>query len=348
VPKELYQKLFLPVKQEFWYYGYMKIVFSGAQASGEMTIGNYLGAFRHFAPLQDEADQTLYCVVDLHAITVPQDPKILRKNIYNAVASLLASGVDPKKSIVFVQSEVSEHAELTWILNSIATVGEVSRMTQYKEKAEGKDSVSVGLFDYPVLMAADILLYDTTSVPVGEDQKQHLELTRDLAIRFNNRFGKTFVVPEPEIAKEGARIMSLQDPGKKMSKSDPSELSYVLLTDSDEAIRDKFKRAVTDSGTETKAGKDKPTLTNLLTIYSLCADKSVAEIEKEYAGKGYAEFKAGLAEVVVQKLKPIREKIQGYSETELDKILADGAERAREIASKKLVEVKKKVGLGRA
>lgn len=326
----------------------MKTVFSGAQASGEMTIGNYLGAFRHFAPLQDGADLALYCVVDLHAITVPQDPQVLRKNIYNAAASLLASGVDPKKSIIFVQSEVSEHAELAWVLNSVATVGEMSRMTQYKEKAEGRDSVSVGLFDYPVLMAADILLYDTTHVPVGEDQKQHLELTRDLANRFNGRFGKTFVVPEPEIAKEGARIMSLQDPAKKMSKSDPSELSYILLTDSNEAIRDKFKRAVTDSGSEIKAGKDKPALTNLLTIYSLCADKPVSEIEKDYSGKGYAEFKSGLAEVVVQKLKPIREKIQGYSETELDKILADGAERAREIASKKLIEVKTKVGLGRA
>jgi tryptophanyl-tRNA synthetase len=286
-------------------------------------------------------------VVDLHAITVPQDPETLRTATYEVAAVFLACGVDPGRSVLFVQSDVSEHAELAWILNTVATMGELARQTQYKEKGEGQGSVSVGLFDYPVLMAADILLYDTTHVPVGDDQKQHVELARDLAGRFNSRFGETFVLPEPTIAAEGARIMSLQDPAKKMSKSDPNEASYILLIDSDEAIRAKVKRAVTDSGSEITAGADKPALTNLLTIYSLCSGKSVEELERQYEGQTYAMFKEELAEAVITTLSPIRERIQGYSQDELDRILNEGAERAREMAGSKLRQVKQKVGLSR-
>ena len=325
----------------------MKRIFSGVQPSGEMTIGNYLGAFRHFGPSQTQADQSLFCIVDLHAITVPQKPEELRGNIYHVAAVLLASGVDPERSILFAQSDVSEHAELTWILNCIATMGELSRMTQYKEKGEGRDSVSVGLFDYPVLMATDIIIYDTTHVPVGEDQRQHVELARDLAERFNKRFGETFAVPEPVIAREGARIMSLQDPKRKMSKSDPSELSYILLTDSDDATREKVGRAVTDSEAEIKSGADKPALSNLLTIFALCADTPISELEQKYTAKGYAEFKSDLAEAVIARVAPLREKIRDYSEEDLDRILGEGAERARKLAQAKMIQVKKAVGLWR-
>lgn len=325
----------------------MKTVFSGVQPSGAMTIGNYLGAFRHFGPLQDEAERSIYCVVDLHAITIPQDSEALQAAITEVTAVFLASGVDPGRSILFAQSDVSQHAELAWILNTIATMGELSRQTQYKEKGEAQGSVSVGLFDYPVLMAADILLYDTTHVPVGDDQKQHVELARDLAQRFNSRHGETFVLPEPMIAKEGARIMSLQDPAKKMSKSDANDASYILLTDSDETIRVKLKRAVTDSGAEIKAGSDKPALTNLLTIYSLVSGKSVSELEQQYEHSNYATFKEELAEAVVAGIGPIREKIQSYSHEELDRILRDGAGKASELARPKLKDVKEKLGLWR-
>jgi tryptophanyl-tRNA synthetase len=328
----------------------MKRIFSGVQPSGSPTLGNYIGAFQHFVRLQDEADETIYCVVDLHAITVPQDPEQLHKRIREVAMIYLACGIDPQQSLLFVQSSVSAHAELGWILNCFASTGELSRMTQYKDKSrKGEIDVSAGLFDYPVLMAADILLYDTTHVPVGEDQKQHVELARDLAQRVNRRFGKEiFVVPQPELPKQGKRIMSLDNPAKKMEKSSTSENSYILLLDDPEVIRGKIKRAVTDSGSQIKSGSDKPALTNLLTIFSECTSRSVEQIESEFSGKGYGEFKAGLAEAVIQKLTPIQQKYRELEKNsgELEAILTQGAERARAIAEKKLSEVNAIVGLG--
>jgi tryptophanyl-tRNA synthetase len=328
----------------------MKRIFSGVQPSGSPTLGNYIGAFQHFVRLQDEADETIYCVVDLHAITVPQDPEQLHKRTREVAMIYLACGIDPQRSLLFVQSQVSAHAELAWILNCFTSMGELSRQTQFKDKSrKGEIDVSVGLFDYPTLMAADILLYDTTHVPVGEDQKQHVELSRDLAQRVNRRFGKDlFVVPQPELPKQGKRIMSLDNPANKMDKSASSENSYILLLDPPDLIRNKIKRAVTDSDSEIKSGADKPALTNLLTIFSECSGRSVQEIEKEFSGKGYGDFKAALADAVVEKLTPIQQKYRELEKNpdELDKILTQGAERARKIADKKLAEVKTTVGLG--
>ena len=267
----------------------MKRIFSGIQPSGNIHLGNYLGAIKQWVDLADQFDESIYCVVDLHAITTQQDPKILRKKILEVAALYIASGVDPDKSAIFVQSSRPEHSELAWILNCQAKMGELYRMTQFKEKSvKGTgDSAGVGLFVYPTLMAADILLYNATHVPVGEDQKQHVELTRDLAMRFNKNFGETFVIPEPIINKETARIMGLDDPTKKMSKSASSPYNYIAITDDADTIRNKIKRAVTDSGSEVKAGPDKPALTNLLTIFSEVTGKTAEEIEKEFAGKGY-------------------------------------------------------------
>lgn len=326
----------------------MERLFSGIQPSGNLHLGNYLGAIKQWLPLQDQYE-AIFCVVDMHAITVPQDPAELRKKTIEIAKIYLAAGIDPEKSTLFVQSHVPAHAELGWILNTITTMGELGRMTQFKDKAQGGgvDTSGVGLFDYPVLMAADILLYDTATVPVGEDQKQHVELTRDLAQRFNSRFGETFVVPEPLIQREGARIMGLDDPTKKMSKSAASEYNYIALSDDADTIRKKIKKAVTDSGSEIVYADDKPALKNLINIYTLLSGKKVDEVEAMYVGKGYGDFKADLAEVVVNFLVPFQERLAAISDDEVLVVLRAGAEKARAIAEKKVAAVYEKVGFVR-
>jgi tryptophanyl-tRNA synthetase len=322
-----------------------KRIFSGAQPTGNVHLGNYLGALRNWVVLQHEYE-SIYCIVNLHAITLPQDPKALAEKTRELARIYLAVGIDPKVSTVFIQSDVSEHAELTWILNCIARLSELERMTQFKEKArKQRENVGVGLFDYPVLMAADILLYQTDLVPVGEDQKQHLELTRDLAIRFNRDFGETFRVPEPYIPKVGARIMSLSDPTKKMSKSDDDPNGCVMLLDDDDTIRRKFKRAVTDSGTEIRFDEGRPAINNLLTIYGLMTGSEPAEVESHFAGKGYAQLKQHLADVTIDFLKPFQERVSGISDAELDDVLAQGRDKAKRIASVTLKNVMERMGL---
>src|SRR5207245_7159844 len=300
----------------------MKRIFSGAQPTGNVHLGNYLGALRNWVALQNEYE-SFFCIVNLHAITVAQDPKVLAAKTRELARIYLAVGIDPEVSTIFVQSEVSEHAELTWLLNCITRMSELERMTQFKEKArKQQENVGVGLFDYRWLMSADILLYQTDLVPVGEDQKQHLELTRDIAIRFNRDYRQTFVVPEPFIPKVGARIMSLADPTKKMSKSDEeSEAGCIMLLDDADAVRRKFKRAVTDSGTEIRFDESRPAINNLLTIYHLLTDKSQAEIEEHFTGKGYAALKQELAEVCIDFLKPIQLRVRSIDDDELDQIL---------------------------
>lgn len=324
-----------------------KIVFSGIQPSGIPHIGNYIGALSQWADLQSKY-QTYFAIVDLHAITVPQSPQELQHNTYLTAAILLAIGIDHRRSALFVQSHVPAHSELGWILNTIATMGEMSRMTQFKDKSGSKqDSVSVGLFDYPALMTADILLYSANLVPVGDDQKQHVELARDLAQRFNSRYSKTFTVPEPLIRTQGARIMNLQNPDKKMSKSDDSDKGYILITDAPDVIRKKIMSAVTDSGTTIKFDPARKALYNLLTIYKVFSGKSEAAIEKKFAGKGFGDFKRDLAELLVTTLTPMQKKIAAYMKDtkKLDRILAAGAKKADKIASQKLKEVQKKIGL---
>ena len=321
-----------------------KRIFSGIQPSGNLHIGNYLGAIKNWVTLQDEYE-SIFCVVDLHAITVPQNPEELSRKTIEIAKICLAAGIDPEKSAIFIQSHVPEHAELTWILNTIAKISELERMTQFKDKA-GKnwEGVGVGLLDYPALMAADILLYDTQVVPVGEDQVQHIELTRTLAKRFNSKFGETFVIPEPYVRKEGMRIMGLDDPGKKMSKSASSEYNYISLTDDENAVNRKIKKAVTDSGSEIIYSDSKPALKNLINIYSLFANKSVKEIEKIYVNKGYAKFKNDLAKVITGFLVPFQRKMADLSDKVVLGILKKGAEKVRPLAQKKLQEVKKKMG----
>lgn len=323
----------------------MKRVFSGIQPSGTMTIGNYLGAMKNFVKLQNEAE-CFFCVVDLHAITVPQDPTALHSNTLNLAALYLAAGIDPDKSILFAQSHVPAHAELGWILQCIAYFGELGRMTQFKDKSAHKEVVTAGLFTYPALMAADILLYQTDLVPVGEDQKQHLELTRDVAERFNNKFGQTFVTPDPYIPKIGGRIMSLEEPTKKMSKSDESAGAFISMLDEPDVIRKKISRAVTDSEREVRYDEDnKPAISNLLTIYALCADKTVDEVAAQYAGQGYGPFKKDLAEVVVATLEPIQQRYRDLlASGELEQILRKGAERAVVCAAPTIQSVKEKLG----
>ncbi|MDK2794092.1 MAG: tryptophanyl-tRNA synthetase [Caldanaerobacter sp.] len=323
----------------------MKRVFSGVQPSGDIHIGNYLGAMRQFVALQDDYD-CFFCVVDLHALTVPQDPVKLKKNTIELAALYMAIGLDPKKVTLFVQSHVSAHAELAWLLQCITYFGELSRMTQFKEKSKGKESVSVGLFTYPDLMAADILLYKTHYVPVGEDQKQHLELTRDVAQRFNNRFGETFVIPEPMILKFGARIMSLTDPTKKMSKSDADPNNRVNLLDDPDTIYRKIMKAVTDSESEIRLDwEKKPGISNLLTIYSLFTGMEVDEVVNKFKGQGYGTLKKELAEVVIDKLSVIQKNYRDISEEEVLRVLKEGAERAEDVAVETLKEVKEKMGL---
>lgn len=323
-----------------------KVVFSGVQPSGSLTIGNYIGAIRNWVALQDEYD-CYYCIVDLHSITVPQEPKDLRKNTLELLAVYLACGLDPKKCTLFIQSHVSAHAELCWVLNTMSYMGQLSRMTQYKEKSQrAGENVNAGLFTYPVLMAADILLYQADLVPVGEDQKQHLELARDLAERFNNRYSPTFKVPEPLIKKEGARIMSLQNPQKKMSKSDDNENGYILILDKPDDIRRKVKRAVTDSMGVVRYSDEQPGIKNLIEIYSAFSKDSIEDIEKRYEGLGYGKFKEDLAEVIIEGLKPIQEKFDSYMKNKdyLESVYKQGAEKARYISNKTLRKVYRKIG----
>jgi tryptophanyl-tRNA synthetase len=323
-------------------------VFSGIQPSGTSHLGTYLGALRNWVSLQNDYE-SYFCIVDLHAITVPQDPKVLRANVREMAAIFLAVGLAPERAVIFRQSRVSEHTELSWLLNCIARVGELSRMTQFKDKAQrgGAESASVGLYDYPVLQAADILLYNAHLVPVGEDQRQHLELSRTLARRFNGLYGETFVVPEPMILETGARIMALDEPSQKMSKSAPTPAGYIALLDEPNVIRRKIRRAKTDSGTEIVATPDKPALANLLNIYAGLTGRPVIEIEKQYQGKGYGDFKKDLAEVVVESLTPIRARTLELLDNprELDEVLEAGAERARDVARSTLHDTWAKLGL---
>jgi tryptophanyl-tRNA synthetase len=323
----------------------MQRIFSGVQPTNNLHLGNYLGAIKNWVELQNSYD-SFFCIVDLHAITVKQEPNTLQQNILNVAKTYLALGIDHNKSTIFAQSQVPQHAELAWILNTLAKLAELERMTQFKDKAkQNKENINMGLFDYPVLMAADILLYDTEIVPVGEDQKQHVELARDLAKRFNTAFGKTFVIPEPLIKKEGARIMGLDDPSKKMSKSAANPNNYIALLDGPEVAAKKISRAVTDSGSTIKSGVDKPALTNLLTIYSLLSGQSVKNIEKEYTNKGYADFKKGLTGVVADFLSDFQTKFNALDDNKVKIILANGAKKTRAIAEKKIDEVKSKMGL---
>ena len=325
----------------------MKRVFSGVQPTGNIHIGNYLGALRQFVELQHE-NQCVYCIVDLHSITVPQDPKELRKHILDVAALYLAVGLDPEKSTVFVQSDVPGHAELSWILTCNSYTGELSRMTQFKDKSRGSESAPTGLFTYPVLMAADILLYDTDVVPVGNDQKQHIELCRDIAIRINNKYGKTFVVPEGRFLKEGARIMSLDDPSSKMSKSAENPLSRISLLDDEKTIKKAIMRATTDSeGAIYYDLENKPGISNLLNIYSSFSGMPVEDIVNRYEGRGYGDFKKDLVEVTVDALRPIRERFQEIRPSrELIHILRDGADKANAVSEKTMKRVKERFGLG--
>ena len=325
---------------------------SGIQPSGNITLGNYIGAIRNFVKLQDNKDFTdfLVFVADMHAITVPQDKTKLRANIRSLVALYLACGLDPKKVHIFIQSEVHEHAELAWVLECNGYIGELERMTQFKDKkAKQTEGVSVGLLTYPSLMAADILLYDADVVPVGQDQKQHLELTRNLAERFNNKYGETFIIPEPFISKDGAKIMSLQDPTKKMSKSDPNPKGYVALLDDINVIKNKIKSAVTDSeGTIRYDVENKPGVSNLLTILSVIKGKDIKTLEREYEGKNYQAFKEDVIDAVISEIKPIQDRYNELiNSKELDQVLDEGRDYASFLARKKLTKVYNKVGLGR-
>lgn len=326
------------------------LVFSGVQPTNILHIGNYIGALKQWVEMQHR-HRCLFCVVDLHAITVPQDPKTLRENSLRMAATYLAVGIDPKRSHIFVQSEVPQHAELGWILGTLTKIAELERMTQFKDKAKKRgENVGVGLFTYPALMAADILLYDTTAVPVGEDQMQHLELTRTLARRFNETFGETFFVPQSLIQKMGARIMGLDDPTGKMSKSAASALNYIALTDDADTIRKKFSKAVTDSdGNVAYDIENKLAVSNLMTIYHHATGKTLPEIEQEFAGKGYGDFKKALAEAVISMLEPIQSKIKVFQDdpAELQNILDAGRDFALEAAEAKMKIVRERVGLGR-
>ena len=322
-------------------------IFSGMQPSGSLTLGNYLGALKNWVALQNEYD-CYYSVVDMHAITVPKEPKDLRKNTYELLATYIAAGIDPDQVTLFIQSHVSAHAELSWILNCFSYYGELSRMTQFKDKSKKQDfsAITTGLFTYPVLMAADILLYQTDLVPVGEDQRQHLEITRDIAQRFNNRFGETFTIPEPYISTDVAKIMSLQEPESKMSKSDSNENAYVLLTDKPDDIRRKFKRSVTDSIGIVNYSDEQPGVKNLINIYSKITNVKPETAALNYEGKGYAKLKEDVAEVVVEELKPIQERIDYLLKNKdyLEEIYSIGAQKAEVAARKTLRKVQKKVG----
>lgn len=322
-----------------------KIVFSGIQPSGNLHLGNYIGSLRQWVKGQNEG-LNIFCIVDMHAITVPQEPDKLKEKTLELAAIYLAAGIDPNKSLIFVQSHNSDHANLGWIMNCFVSMGQLNRMTQYKEKSSTRDFVSAGLFDYPALMAADILLYDTTEVPVGEDQRQHVELTRDIVERFNSNYGEVFVLPKPIIPKAGGRIMSLIDPTKKMSKSDANANATIYLLDNPEEARKKIMSATTDSGSEVKYDPEKkPGISNLISIYSELSGKKIEEIEKEFEGKGYGEFKKAVANVVCDFLTEFGEKYKKARRGEgLNEILRSGAEKAYKISHPKLMEVYEKVG----
>src|SRR5215207_4951800 len=322
-----------------------KRIFSGAQPTGNVHLGNYLGALKNWVELQREYE-SFFCIVNLHALTVPQDPKLLLEKTRDLARVYLAVGINPQVSTVFVQSDVKEHTALTWVLNCVARKSELERMTQYKDKArKQQENLSAGFFDYPVLMAADILLYQTDLVPVGDDQRQHLELTRDLAIRFNRDYGDTFKVPDAYIPKVGARIMSLADPTKKMSKSDDDPNGCVLLMDDADTVQKKFKRAVTDSGTEIRFDESRPAINNLLEIYHLITGKPAPEVEDHFAGKGYAQLKGDLAEATVEFLRPIQQRVREISDEQLDAILDQGRKKAQQIASVTLNQAFERAGL---
>ncbi len=323
-----------------------RTIFSGVQPSGNLTIGNYLGAIRNFPRFQDDFN-CLYCVVDEHAITVRQNPAELRRRTYETLALYIAAGLDPKKNILYVQSHVPCHAELAWILNCYTMFGELSRMTQFKDKsAKNADNINAGLFTYPTLMAADILLYRTDIVPVGIDQKQHLEITRDIAVRFNSVYGETFTVPEAYIPENGAKIMSLAEPDKKMSKSDANENAVVRILDTKDAIIRKFKRAVTDSDTIVKYAQGKDGINNLLTIYSAFTGKTIEESEREFEGKGYGEFKLAVGEACADSLAPVKSEFERLiaDKAYLESIMRENAGQAYAIAARTLSKVQKKVG----
>lgn len=323
-----------------------QVSFSGIQATGNIHIGNYLGALKHWVAFQEHYD-CVYSIVDMHAITIRQNPADLRKNTLNAYALGIACGIDPEKSIFFIQSHVRTHAELTWALNCYTPFGELSRMTQFKDKSQSHaDNINAGLFDYPVLMASDILLYGTHVVPVGDDQKQHIELTRNIAERFNGIYGDVFVIPEGVIPKVGARVMSLADPAKKMSKSDPNPKSCVALLDPRDTIIKKFKSAVTDSGAEVAFREGKDGINNLISVYSLATSKTFDEVEAEFAGKGYGDFKLAVGESVADLLAPIQKR---YSELLADKAYLEDcytscAQRALQMSDRRLKKVYKKIG----
>ena len=325
----------------------MKRVFSGVLPTGNIHLGNYLGALKQFVELQED-HECIYCIVDMHAITVPQEPKALKEHILDVAALYLAVGVNPEKSIVFVQSDVSGHAELSWILTCNSYTGELSRMTQFKDKSKNKESAPAGLFTYPILMAADILLYDTDVVPVGNDQKQHIELCRDIAIRVNGKYDKTFVVPEGRFLKAGARVMALDDPTKKMSKSAENIHSRISLLDEPSKIKKSIMKATTDSEGSVRFDiENKPGISNLLNIYSALSGISIEDLETRYEGKGYGDFKKDLVEVTVDALAPIRERYEEIrGSEELIRVLKDGAEKADAIAQRTMKRVKENFGLG--
>ncbi|TCP29756.1 tryptophanyl-tRNA synthetase [Scopulibacillus darangshiensis] len=326
----------------------MATIFSGIQPTNTPTLGNYLGALKNFAPLQDEND-CYFCIVDQHAITVPQDRLKLKQNIRSLAALYLACGIDPEKSTLFIQSEVPAHSQMAWMLQCVSYIGELERMTQFKDKSRGKEAVTAGLLTYPPLMAADILLYGTDMVPVGDDQKQHMELTRNLAERFNRKYNDIFTVPDVYIPPVGARIMSLVEPTKKMSKSDENQKATILVLDDEKQIVKKIKSATTDSDQSIRYDKaEKPGVSNLLDIFSLCSGKSIDQLVAEYDGKGYGDFKEAVAESVVKTLKPIQNTYYDLLESEkLDDILDAGAEKANRVAQTTLKKAERAMGLGR-
>lgn len=325
-----------------------KRILSGIQPSGALTLGNYVGALRNFVNLQKEDEyDCFYMIADLHSITVKQDPKKLRKNSLDLLALFLACGLDGEKDPIFYQSHIPAHSQLGWVLDCYTYFGELSRMTQFKDKsAKHADNINAGLFTYPALMAADILLYQSDLVPVGTDQKQHLEITRDVAARFNNTYSETFKIPEPYIPKVGAKIMSLQNPLQKMSKSDPNENSFILLLDPLDRAANKIKRAITDSGSEVRRGEGKEGVENLMSIYSAVTEKTMDEIETEFYGKGYGDFKAAVAEAVVETLRPIQTKYNEFINNKdyLEQVYRSGAERAARVANRTISKVNRKVG----
>ncbi|HTU14748.1 MAG TPA: tryptophan--tRNA ligase [Solirubrobacterales bacterium] len=324
-------------------------IFSGIQPTGKKHLGNYIGAIRQYVESQDRGDPAVFCIVDLHATTVAYEPAKLRENLYDTTAILLAAGLDPERCVLFRQSDVQEHTELAWLLGSVTAHGDLNRMHQFKEKsANQKDLVSAGLFFYPVLMAADVLAYRADEVPVGDDQRQHVELMREIARRFNERFGDTLTVPEHRIPEVGARIMDLQDPNRKMSTSVPGDAGRVLVLDEEKAIRKKFGSAVTDSGREIRRGEDKAGVTNLIGILSVATGKAEDEIEREFEGAGYGDFKKAVADAVVEYLRPVREAYPEIraDEAGIEKILARGAEQARAITSETLADVREAMGVG--